>query len=81
MKLFRSKEEKELDSIISELKQYLANNYKDQAHLCRERLHSRAFELHDSGKLSDNLFAHYEKIFEDYTEQMKNYNHREFYHS
>lgn len=81
MKLFRSKAEKELDGIINDLKLYLSNNYKDQAHSSREKLHTRAVELHDGGKLSDADFAAYEKIYEDYTEQMKNYNHREFYHS
>ncbi len=81
MKLFRSKAEKELDGILNDLKLYLSNNYKDQAHASREKLHTRACELHDSGKLSDMSFAAYEKLYEDYTEQMKNYNHREFYHS
>ena len=47
MKLFRSRAEKELDGIIAELKQFLANNYKDQAHAMREKLHMRAVELHD----------------------------------
>ena len=45
-RIFRSKAEKELDGIIAELQQYLANNYKDQAHAARERLHARASELH-----------------------------------
>ena len=47
----------------------------------REKLHIRAVELHDAGKLKDDLFAAYEKQYEAFTEQMKNYNHREFYHS
>lgn len=81
MKLFRSRAERELDMIISELKQFLENNYKDQAHLMREKLHTRAVELHDAGKLNDELFAGYERIYEKYTEEMKNYNHREFYKS
>ncbi len=81
MKLFRSRAEKELDGYIAELKQFLANNYKDQAHAMREKLHTRASALHDAGKLNDERYAAYEKIYETYTEQMKNYNHREFYHS
>lgn len=81
IKLFRSRAEKELDGIISEIKQFLENNYKDQAHAMREKLHIRALELHNAGKLSDEAFAAYEKIYASYTEQMKNYNHREFYHS
>lgn len=81
MKLFRSRAEKELDSIISELKQYLANNYKDQAHLMRKKLHERAEALHAEGKLSDELFERYERLYESFTEEMKNYNHREFYSS
>ena len=81
MELFRSRAEKELDGIIAELKQFLANNYKDQAHAMREKLHMRAIELHDAGKLKDDQFSAYEKQYESFTEQMKNYNHREFYHS
>ena len=81
MKLFRSRAEKELDMIVAELKQFLANNYKDQAHTMREKLHTRAVELHEARKLKDDAFAEYERIYESYTEQMKNYNHREFYHS
>ena len=74
MKLFRSRAEKELDGIIFELKQYLANNYKDQAHMMREK-------LHDEKKLPDELFRNYERLYESFTEDMKNYNHREFYKS
>ncbi|MBQ8578393.1 MAG: hypothetical protein IJ449_10595 [Clostridia bacterium] len=81
MKLFRSRAEKELDSIIAELKQFLANNYKDQAHAMREKLLVRTEELADTGKLSAEQAASYKKVYESYTEQMKNYNHREFYHS
>lgn len=79
--LFKSKAERELDGIISELKQYLENNYKDQAHLMVAKLHTRAVELHDGGKLKDEKFVHYEKIFNKYTEELKHYNHREFYKS
>lgn len=81
MKLFRSKAERELDMIISELKQFLENNYKDQAHLIREKLHTRAVELHGEKKLPDELFRNYERLYESFTEDMKNYNHREFYKS
>ena len=68
-------------SLLKRLKQFLANNYKDQAHAMREKLHTRAVELHDAGKLRDELFSAYEKQYEAFTERMKNYNHREFYHS
>lgn len=81
LRIFRSRAERELDGIISELEQYLANNYKDQAHAMREKLHTRAAELHSEGRLKDEAFAAYEKRYEAFTEQMKNYNHRTFYHS
>jgi len=80
-KLFMSKAERELEGIISELCQYLENNYKDQAHLMLAKLHTRAVEFHADGKLKDEKFAHYEKIFNKYTEELKHYNHREFYRS
>ena len=80
-KLFRSKAERELDGIISELKQYLENNYKDQARSMRIKLHDRAAELHEAGKLSDERYNDYERVYQKFTEEMKNYNHREFYRS
>ncbi|MCI8386899.1 MAG: hypothetical protein HFE63_00330 [Clostridiales bacterium] len=79
--IFRSRAKKELDGIIAELNQYLENNYKDQAHAMREKLHERALTLHNEGKINDEAFAEYEKQYEKYTEQMKDYNHRTFYHS
>jgi len=80
-KLFASKAVKELDSVIADLKQYLANNYKDQAHSMLAKLHTRACELHGEGKLKDADFERYERIYESYAEEMKNYNHRQFYRS
>ena len=80
-RIFRSKAERELDGIITELQQYLANNYKDQAHSARERLHTRAVELHEAGNLNDERFSFYEKQYERFTETMKGYSHRDFYHS
>jgi len=75
MKLFRSKAEKELDKIIVDLQNYLSNNYKDLAHDSRKLLGQRCEALFSEGKLSEKDHLRYRRIFEDYTEKMKNYHH------
>ena len=75
MKLFASRAEKELLKIIDEININLANNYKDVAHDARKRLGSRADELFAEGKLSEKEHLHYRRVYEEYTEKMKNYHH------
>ena len=75
MKLFRSKAEKQLDSIIAEIKVNLENNYKSLAHDARRRLGEAVETLHDAGQLDDKLYKLYRGIYEDFTEKMKDYHH------
>ena len=75
MNLFRSKAEKELDSILADLKAYLENNYKDAAHDARKKLGERCEELYADGKLKEKAYLRYKKLFEEYTVSMKNYHH------
>lgn len=75
MRFFKSKAEKELDSIIFEMKQYLANNYKDLAHQARKKLLSRAEELYSIGKLKEEQYKEYKSIYERYTVMLKDYRH------
>jgi len=81
LSIFKPKSERILDAVIADLDQYLANNYKDQAHSMLSKLRDTADELHASGKLKDAAYDKYRKIYEKYAETMKNYNHREFYKS
>lgn len=75
MFLFRSKEQKELDFLVAELKNYLSNNYKDQAHKCRKLLGEKSEEYYEAGRLSPAQYRHYQQLFRDYTAKMKDYHH------
>lgn len=75
MLFFRSKAQKELDFILQELKNFLANNYKDQAHDCRKLLGKRTQELYAAGKLTKAQYQQYHAKYVSYTELMKDYHH------
>jgi hypothetical protein len=75
MFLFRSKAEKELDFILQELKNFLANNYKDQAHDCRKMLGAKAEEYYAAGKLSKASYRRYQERYRYYTKLMEDYHH------
>ncbi len=75
MKLFKSRAERELDSIIRELQLNLENNYKSVAHEYRIKLGERCEELLAEGKLRESDYSFYKKLYEEYSEKMKNYHH------
>lgn len=75
MFLFKSKAEKELEFVLSELKQFLQNNYKDQAHSCRKKLMEQAEVYYQEGKLTAAQYRHYEQIYKSYTKMMEDYHH------
>ena len=75
IRLFRSSAEKELDGIIAEIRINLQNNYKEPAHNARRRLGERTEELHASGKLKEDAYLRYKKIFDEFTEMMRDYHH------
>ncbi len=75
MNLFKSKAEKELDSVIREMKLNLENNYKDSAHRERIKLGKRADELYSEGKLNEKKYKEYRQVFEHYTILLKDYHH------
>ena len=75
MFLFRSKAEKELDFILSELKNFLSNNYKDAAHDCRKMLGQKAEEYYTEGKISRTQYNKYIGLYKKYTKLMENYHH------
>ena len=75
MFLFKSKAQKELDFILEELKQFLQNNYKDQAHSCRKKLLEQADAYYREGQLTQSQYRHYEQLYRHYSDLMKNYHH------
>ena len=75
MTLFKSKAERELDAVIAEINVNLENNYKSVAHDARKRLGERVETLYAEGKLAERDYLAYRRIYEDYTEKMKDYHH------
>ena len=77
MGLFKSKEEKELDSIIRRLEMNMSNNYKDNAQDDLKELEASVNAIHGSGALKSNTLSRYESILDSYKEKMKGYSHKD----
>lgn len=75
MLFFKSKEQKELDFILAELKQFLQNNYKDQAHSCRKMLGEKSEAYYRAGKLTQVQYRRYQELYKEYSKLMKDYHH------
>ena len=73
--LFKSKAERELDAILGELRANLENNYKSTAHAAREKLGERCEALHAEGRLREDAYKKYKKLYEEYTLAMRDYHH------
>ncbi len=77
MGLFKSKAEKELDSIIQRLEMNLSNNYKDNAQDDLKELEAKIDALRASGSAKANVLAKYGSILDSYKEKMKGYSHKD----
>lgn len=77
MGLFKSKAEKELDSIIQSLEMNMANNYKDNAQANLKELGEALEAMKASGVLKAGTLAKYESILEGYRDKMKGYTHKD----
>lgn len=75
MLFFKSKYEKELEYTLSELKNYLSNNYKDAAHTCREQLFTLCEKYYTEGNINQKVYRKYIAIYKYYTELLKDYHH------
>ena len=75
MLFFKKKGEKELENILFELRSNLENNYKDSAHAARKILIVRCEELYAQGKISEKAREKYTRLYNEYTEKMKDYHH------
>ncbi len=75
MLFFKSKEQKELDFILEELKQFLQNNYKDQAHSCRKMLGEKSEAYYRAGRLTEAQYRKYQGLYKEYTKLMEDYHH------
>ena len=77
MGLFKSKAEKELDSIIQRLEMDMANNYKDNAQDDLKELITALDGARSSGGMKPNALSKYEAIVNGYKEKMKGYSHKD----
>lgn len=75
MLFFKCKAERELDFILSELKNFLSNNYKDAAHDCRKMLGQKTEEYYTNGKINRAQYNKYMELYKKYTKLMENYHH------
>ncbi|NCA93494.1 hypothetical protein EOM82_09785 [bacterium] len=65
----------ELEEIKKEIDINLQNNYKSVAHEKRKLLGVRAEELYQAGKIKEKDYKKYIRIYDEYTEMMKDYHH------
>ena len=77
MGLFKSKAEKELDSIIQQLNMNMSNNYKDNAQDDLKDLENTINAFGTLGTVKPGVLAKYEGILDELKEKMKGYSHKD----
>ena len=77
MGLFKSKAEKELDSIIIKLQMNMSNNYKDNAQENLKELEAALDEMRNSGNVKQAVIDKYESLIGVYKEKMKDFRHKD----
>lgn len=77
MGLFKSRAEKELDSIIQRLEMDMANNYKDNAQDDLKELIAALDKMRSSGMIKPKALSGYEETVNGYKEKMKGYTHKD----
>lgn len=77
MRLFKSREEKEMDGIIQRLEMNMSNNYKDNAQDNLKELETTLNAFRTSGSIKPAVIKEYEQILDGYKEKMKGYSHKD----
>ena len=77
MGIFKSKEEKQLDSIIQRLQMNMSNNYKDNAQDNLRELEKTLKDMRSAGNIRTKVIEKYELILDDYKEKMKDFRHKD----
>ena len=77
MGLFKSKTEKELDSLIQRMEMNLSNNYKDNAQDNLKDFVAALEYAKDKGTIKGSTFEKYEGILASYKEKLKGYSHKD----
>lgn len=77
MGLFRSREEKTLDTIIERIDMAMSNNYKDQAQEDFSKLESTFERMKQNNVLKEKAKEKYERICDSYRTRLKGYTHKD----
>lgn len=77
MGLFKSKAEKELDSIIRTIDMNMSNNYKDAAQVGLKEFELAMERLKEMDIMKPQVFSKYETILGKYQKKMKGYTHKD----
>ncbi len=77
MGLFKSKAEKELDTIIQRLEMNMSNNYKDNAQDDLKEFEATLGSMKESGVIKPGAAEKYECILSRYKEKMVGYSHKD----
>lgn len=77
--LFKNKGKKEIEMQLTELKLNLENNYKDLAISALKDAITMVEHYYQIGEINERMYMKYKQILGTYTEEMKGYNHQQFY--
>ena len=77
----KSQQEQKLDLYISDMKLYLENNYKDLAIKARKDAVNYMEQMYSEKQIEEKSYKEYKSVLDKYTEEMKDYNHQQFYRS
>ena len=77
LRLFKSKEEKELDALLQRVDNNMSNNYKDAAQKDYKDFLKRYDELSKDGKLSDKVTVYYQGVIEEYASKLSKFTHKD----
>lgn len=77
MGLFKSKQEKMLDSVIASINMNMSNNYKDNAQEDLKQFEELLTAFVEEGSLKGSVLSYYETQFGIYKERLKNFTHKD----
>ncbi len=77
MGLFKSKAEKELDSIMQRIDMNMSNNYKDAAQVGLKEFELAMGKLKEMGIMKQKVLSKYEGILSEYQKKMEGYSHKD----
>lgn len=79
--IFKTSIQKQIEMLIGDLQLYLENNYKDLAIKALKDASALLETSYEQKKLNNKSYEKYKKVLSDYTQEMKDYNHQQFYRS